>query len=184
MELIAGKHIIKNILTKVERDTLKIDNINTCNFVRGYKRGIKLFITVPHLNYLVNTSVGTVRFADDFAQDSLDVKVESSGDMHVNGSYKYINLISSGNGDIYIKGKSDKLQAFMYGTNYLHAEDLIVSNEIYVESVSFGDCFLNAKQAQRFDYKIHKSGNIYYTGNPPSINNLSEDQKRVAIAKN
>jgi hypothetical protein len=184
VELSAGKHITKNILTKVEHDTLKIENINTCNFVRGYKKGIKLSITLPHLNYLVNTSVGTVRFADDFAQDSLDVKVESSGDMYVCGNYKYINVVSSGNGDVYIKGKSDKLWAYMYGTNYLHAEDLIVANEIYVESVSFGDCFLNAKQAQRFEYKIHKSGNIYYSGNPIFINNLSEDKSRIAISKN
>ena len=38
VEVTAGEKIMRNISTTVSGNILKIENKNTCNFVRGYKR--------------------------------------------------------------------------------------------------------------------------------------------------
>jgi hypothetical protein len=53
IEVIAGKNIIKNIKTRIVNDTLKIENRNTCNFVRGYKKKVRVNVTLPYLHGLL-----------------------------------------------------------------------------------------------------------------------------------
>ena len=166
VEVIAGKHIIKNISTKVVNGILKIENNNKCNFVRGYKRINKINITVPYVQKITNNGVGDVTFDEEFSQDSIIVDAESSGDIHINGKYNYIQTSSNGNGDVYISGSCNTLFVFTGGTNYLRAENLSVSDYVYIETLSQGDCYFNANHLKKFGYLIRGAGNIYYTGTP------------------
>ena len=50
VEVTAGKHIIENIKTTVTNNLLSIENTSVCNFVRGYKRKVKINITVPFVS--------------------------------------------------------------------------------------------------------------------------------------
>jgi len=38
-----------------------------------------------------------------------------------------------------------------------------------VQTLSLGDCFLNATQLTKFEYIIYAKGNIYYKGNPANL---------------
>lgn len=173
VEVVAGKHIISNISTKVENGDLKIRNNNECNFVRGYKRTIRVNITLPHLEIIKNDGVGTVRFADDFAQDTLVVRAESSGDIHVNGTFGQIRTSSHGNGDIYINGRSKSLLVYSNGTNFLYAKGLTVKDYVYIETLSIGDCHIKADSLGQLDYNIQDTGNLYYTGEPGLVQNVA-----------
>lgn len=174
IEVVAGKHIIKNISTKVVNGVLVIENENTCNFVRGYKRIVTVNVTLPKLEGIVkNNGVGTIRFEQNYIQDTLVVRTESSGDIYVNGKYNQIRTSAHGNGDIYLNGLCNSLYVYTFGTNYLKAENLIIKDYAFVETLSLGDCYLNVDNIQKFDYNIHRSGNIYYTGNPITINDFS-----------
>lgn len=181
LEVKAGKHVIKNISTRIVSDTLVIDNNNKCNFVRGYKKEVSIIITVPHIRYILNNGVGTIRFSDSYSQDSLMVKTESSGDIYINGSYNQVRTISSGNGDVHLTGSTNTLLVFTTGTNYVWANGMTVKDYAFIETMSLGDCYVNATGLQRFDYKIYKTGKIFYSGNPPEINNLSEDAAHTAV---
>lgn len=165
-------------------DTLTIDNNNKCNFVRGYKKNISITITLPSVKKVINNGVGTIRFADSFLQDTLMVKAESSGDIYVAGSYKSLTAISSGNGDLHLRGTTNYLNAFTMGTNYIRADELIVKDYAFVETLSLGDSYINASQLQKFHYNIHKSGRIFYKGTPVEISNLSEDTSKKATKIN
>lgn len=170
VEVIAGKHIIKNISTKVEDGVLKIENRNTCNFVRGYKRENRVNVTMPYLRSLLNNSVAKVEIMDGFEQDSIKVRAESSGDIHLNGKFFYVLSHSNGNGDMYLKGNCEKLFVYAQGTNFIKAEDLIVNDYLFVEAVTQGDCYVNATQLKTLEYVLYSTGNIYYKGSPASIN--------------
>lgn len=173
VEVVCGKHIIKNIVTKVTSGELNIENNNTCNFVRGYKKTVRVIITVPHIKLVFNDGVGTVRFADAFIQDTLVVKAGNSGDIYVNGSFNEVRTSSHGNGDMYLNGTANSLFVYSNGTNFLNARDLKVKNYIFIETLSIGDCFIDASAVSKFEYNIWRSGNIYYTGQPGEINDFS-----------
>ncbi|MES2681431.1 MAG: DUF2807 domain-containing protein [Bacteroidota bacterium] len=184
VEVLAGAHIIKNISTSVKGGALNIENNNTCNFVRGYKKNVRVNITAPFVKLVFNDGVGTVRFSDNFTQDTLVVKAGNSGDIHINGHFKEIRTSSHGNGDIYINGVTNTLFVYTKGTNFLNAQNLAVYDYAFIETLSIGDCYLNAENLQKFEYNIWKSGNIYYTGTPAEINDFSDHKgKGQAIKK-
>ncbi len=184
VEVVAGAHVIKNISTRVTGGELNLENNNTCNFVRGYKKTVQVNITAPYVKLVFNDGVGTVRFSDDFVQDTLLVKAGNSGDIHINGHFNEIRTSSHGNGDIYIKGATNTLFVYTKGTNFLNAQNLSVYDYAFIETLSIGDCYLNAENLQKFEYNIWKSGNIYYTGNPAEIKDFSDHKgKGQAIKK-
>src|SRR5690606_32218124 len=70
-EVRSGKNIISDIKTTLEDSVLKIQNLNICNFMRGYKKRTSVTITVPEIIKVSNNGVGPVTFADDFQQEEL-----------------------------------------------------------------------------------------------------------------
>ena len=177
IEVVAGKNIIKNIATKVVNGVLIIENKNTCNFVRGYKRKVTVNISAPKITGIVtNNGVGTIRFDQQYSQDTLVLRTESAGDIYVNGNYNQIRTSAHGNGDIYLSGVCNSLYVYTFGTNFLKAENLTINNYAFVETLSLGDCYLTIDSLPKFEYNIHKSGNIYYKGNPISMVDVSSSE--------
>lgn len=160
----AGKHIIKNIKTRVSDGVLIIENVNTCNFVRGYKRQIEVQVSLPQLTALMHNSVSDVKFDESFEQDSIYLNLESSGAVYLCGRFNCISSFSNGNGDLYLKGTTKRLVAQTQGTNYVHAEELTISESAQVDLASLGDVRLNGKGLKKLQYRIYKSGNLYYSG--------------------
>lgn len=173
VEVIGGKNVISNISTRIEGDVLIIEDKNECNFVRGYKRHISINVTLPYAAKVINAGVAKITFAEDFTQDTLVVRATNSGDIDVNGTFKQLRTSSHGNGDITIKGRANSLFIYTNGTNFVHAEDFVVTDYIFVETLTIGDCTINATQLSRLEYNIHRSGNIYYIGQPGSIDDFS-----------
>ena len=174
VEVIAGKHVIKNIRTEVADGILKIEDLNKCNFVRGYKRIHKVNVTMPYLSSVLNNSVTKIEIREGFEQDSVRVRAESSGDIHLAGTYGFIKAHSNGNGDVYLKGKCKSLNVYINGTNFLRAEELSISDYVFIQTLTKGDCFFNTANLARFEYIIYSEGNIYYKGQPLEITGFQE----------
>ena len=183
VEVIAGKHIMKNISTKLTGNILKIENRNTCNVVRGYKRKVKINVTMPYVRRVQNNSVSKIEINEGFVQDTINIRAESSGDIHLSGTFGYIKSLSNSNGDIYISGQCNYLYAFTIGTNFLRAEDLVVREYAYIETVGIGDCHVNARQLKQLDYYIWSKGNIYYKGDPSLVTGVLDPAATGKIIK-
>lgn len=178
VEITAGEHIIKNISTKVVAETLKLDNTNTCNFVRGYKRKVKMTITAPYLDQASNYGVGPVTIEEGFDQDKFFVLAENSGDVYLNGNFGELRTSSHGNGDMYLKGKTKRLLVYSNGTNFTWADGLEVTDYIFISTYSIGDAYLNLDSTGTIDYYIWSDGNIYYKGPAHSTKRLNADATR------
>lgn len=172
VDVSAYSNIIKNISTEVREGKLYITNNNTCNFVRGYKKNVTVTVTTPGLVKVENWGVGITTITAPFSVPHMEIIAESSGDIHVNGTFRSLTSHSNGNGDIYVSGNCDSLLVVMYGTNFFYGHALSINSYIFTETNSMGDCFLNALTAKQLDYAIYRSGNIYYRGNPSTVNNL------------
>lgn len=184
VEVICGENIMDKIATSVQSGTLIIDNNNKCNFVRGYKRRIKVNVTVPSINRVTNNAVGTIVFDSNYQQDSIiNIGAGSSGDIYINGTFGEIYTSSHGNGDLYFNGTADRLIVYSNGTNYTNAEKLVVKYDIFINTYSIGDTHLSLNSANTLDFYIWKDGNIYYTGTPAAVHELSDGTAKGKLIK-
>jgi hypothetical protein len=167
-EIIGPKNLLEKVSTSVSDGTLSIDNNNGCNFVRGYKHHLSVIVTAPEFDMVVSNSIGTIRTEQDFVQDTMFFYTEG-GDLTILGTFKELKTGSHGNGNVYFKGKTDNMYVYMNGTNYLYAEEGTVTNYIFVESLSLADAYITAPTNGTFEYHIHKTGNIYYSGTPTYV---------------
>ncbi len=174
VEVTAGKHIIGNISTTVKNGNLRIENNNRCNFVRGYKHKLKIHITTPYIRKVFHDGVGPITFVDGFKQDTLFLRLENSGDIHLNGTFSVLSTSSHGNGDLYLSGTSDRLNMYTNGTNYIYGEDFRIKNYLYLSTYSIGDVQLNLQGLQIFEYLIWSSGNIYYKNAAQVMHDLGD----------
>jgi hypothetical protein len=183
VEVIAGKNVIKNIVCEVKNGQLEIRNKNTCNFVRGYKHKFKVNITTPYLKRCENDGVGPVIFADNFAQDVIYLRVVNSGDVYLNGTFSKIYSSSHGNGDVHFKGKTKELHIYTNGTNYIRAEEMVVSDYVFIATLTLGDATFNLTNTKVFDYYIWNDGNVKYSGTPLVINHPVERSGKGQLIK-
>lgn len=169
VKLEAGKNLFMNILTTVTNGTLVIDNINKCNFVRSPKNKIVAYVTLPYLRMVRNAGTGTVYFENQFTQDSLDIRVANSGDVHFNVNVNFMATSTHGNGDLYGEGTVGYSTHYSNGTNYLRLNKMNVLSRIDINTTTIGDCFVNAPTGGYMKVEIWEKGNVHYTGSPAQI---------------
>jgi hypothetical protein len=179
-----GEHLIKNITTKVIGNTLYINNTSKCHMVRGYKRRYSVKVILPKLKYLENKGSNNVYVYNGLAKDSLTLSLASPGSVYVYGDFEELTTGSHGNGDVYAYGSTKRLNVFMSGNNFFYGEGIKITQLAFVESFSLGHCHLLLENTPLFEYRLWSKGNIYYTGNPQSsINYTNEGVKGKAIKK-
>ncbi|MCC6370206.1 MAG: DUF2807 domain-containing protein [Bacteroidia bacterium] len=183
IEVTAGKNVIDHISTEIVNGQLIISNKSKCNFVRGYKRKLKIHLTTPKLKRICNNSVGPITLDSDFKQDTLTIRAESSGDTYINGTFKTVYSSSHGNGDIYLSGTARELLIYSNGTNFTRAENFTVRDHIYISTYSLGDSYFNLEGLYLFEYYIWDEGSIYYKGNPINIHNLGDGSGKGKLVK-
>ncbi len=169
LKIEAGENLIDGISSVIEDDTLKIRNNNRCNWLRSYDIPIKLYISSNTLRRLFVLGYSDVETLNTFTANYLVVEAASpiskmKLDVDVEAFYF---TASHTTGDFILTGLTDSLRVLNYGTGYVFAEDLN-SNRCWVVNSSTGDC--HVRTSQRLHVEIHRSGNIYYYGEPGIIN--------------
>ncbi len=176
----AGENLQKLIKTELDGETLKVFNTNRCNWVRGYKNTIKVYITAPYFKHIKNGGVGTVQGTNTITQDDISVRIENSGDVKLDLNTGNFYGSVHGNGDIYLTGTTKALFSNYTGTNYLYAQDLVIQSYVYLHSLSIGHAYIKAPENGLMDVVIDRNGDVHYTGNPATIN-LTRNSKGELI---
>ena len=176
----AGANLQRLIKVELEGETLNVFNNNRCNWVRGYKHKINIYITAPYFKYLKNGGLGTISSTGTIVQDEISLRAENSGDFHLDVNTDRVVCSAHGNGDTYLTGVTKRLESDYTGTNYLYAYGLEVKDYIYLHSVSIGNAQVSAPENGLMDIVIDRTGNIYYKGNPATIN-LTRNNKGELI---
>jgi len=166
----AGRNLQPLIKAELDGKTLRVFNTNRCNWVRGYKQEIDVYITAPYFEHIMHRGVGPIKSLNTITQDLLTCKTANSGEIRLDLNTDMILCSAHGNGDIYLTGRVHSLHNDYTGTNYLYAADLKVDSYIYLHSVSIGHAYVNAPLNGQMDILMEKDGNIYYKGNPSRIN--------------
>jgi len=165
----AGKNLQDLIKTQLNGDTLVLLNDNRCNWVRGYKHKISIYITAPYFKHIIQNGMGALISNGIIEQDIISFRSGNSGDLKLNIKTKICLGSSHGNGDTYLSGTTDRMNLDYKGTNYLYAGDLTILSYLYLHSVTLGATYINAPENGLMDVILDASGNVYYTGNPATI---------------
>lgn len=174
----AGKNLIRNITTEVKSETLYIRNNNKCNFIRDPQKKVEAHIYLPELKYLKHTGSGNVYAINTFVQDTMIVRIESPGDVHLAIQTTYFGGSTHGNGDLYVSGHTKYFYYHYNGTNYIYARDLQVQNYVYLESHSVGHAYINLNNSG-MDAALFTNGNIYYYGQASFLHYTYKGKGRV-----
>jgi len=168
VEIHAPRNLIPDIETDVSKGQLKIENKNTCNFVRSFKKKITVRIYAPDFSDIQNKGTGDITGINTI--DCSYVKIENR---HAAGVIK-LNLETdsvliathTGVSDCYLTGHSFKTSLFNQGLGIMDARNLS-SEFTFVNNSSINEMYVNSN-----DYlyaALYFSGNIYYSGNPNLI---------------
>lgn len=165
----AGKHVQQNIICTIKDSVLMIENINKCNFVRSPKKKIAAYVTLPYLRSIRSGGTGSVYFTNRFVQDSLEIRVANSGDVHFNADLKFLSTSTHGNGNIYGEGFINYSSHYTNGTNLIDLKSVTIKDRIDINTHTVGNCYINAPLNGPMKIEIWEKGDVYYKGNPTSI---------------
>jgi len=173
----AGKNIISNIKTEVTEKTLFIKNTNTCNWVRSYKKKIKVFVTTNDLIKITHDGEGLIT-SNDTLTDTLFLHITGAGDIKLNINAKLIWLDMYVLGNVELSGVTDRLNASVNSFGHLLTEDLIC-DECDILSTGEGDAYIHCEKSLKATIK--HIGNIYFYGNPVVESIITGDGRIVNV---
>ena len=175
IEITTGKNIIDNITTEVNNGVLSICNTTTCNWIRPYDYTLHATLYFKDITNFIFASSGT-----------LDTKNNYTGQIASPNYYRFEIHGGSGDVDLNVNNCNDLRIVYQYGSSHLnlHGEDnhnLVIykrsygvieaqnydAETVHVTTDSPSDCYISASES--IDATINNLGNIYYKGDPASI---------------
>lgn len=129
----------------------------------GYE-SVTIDITIEHLDKLQTSSTGDIYCKNKFNKlGEIALTTSSTGDIYFVGEAQSIDIEMESTGAIYLEGHTNKLVSTIGGTGDLFGYDLI-AKEATIITNSLGDAEV---QVQRLlQAIINSSGDIYYKGQP------------------
>jgi len=171
VEVTCGKNLIDGISTEVNYGKLVLNNNNKCNWLRDLDNKFTVTITVKDLVAIENFGAGNINFQDTLHTNVFQIdNREGSGNLNLildcNEAYLKTH---TGPADIIASGKVNYCYVYCAGNGYFRGRQL-ESKDVYVQSVSTGNCYVNASNS--LTVRIEYDGDVYYTGNPATIESV------------
>ncbi|HNX43252.1 MAG TPA: head GIN domain-containing protein [Bacteroidales bacterium] len=158
--LIKGeKNILDEYRVEVVNKTLVIKSEHC---LRSHEQ-VTLQIPYTELESVVINGSGSVYANETVRSESLDLKINGSGDFELPVEVQDLTGSISGSGDLLLKGSAKNLEYTINGSGNIETPDL-TSEQCSVTVNGSGDCSVWA--TGNLKVKVHGSGDVYYKGNP------------------
>jgi hypothetical protein len=173
IEVTGPRNLLTDVKTEVTNGLLKIENKNTCNFVRSYKNKITVRIYAPSFPDIQNYGTGDIKSINTLTSSYFKIENRKAGGvisltLNVDSAALYTH---TGVCDIKCNGTSTKTMLFNQGLGIIDARNLI-STDSFVNNSSINNVYVNSN-GYLFAF-IQFSGNVYYTGTPNFIDTQIE----------
>lgn len=163
-----GKNVLKKIRTDIDDRVLKIENRNSCNWMRNFDREITVYANFKSIQEIEYRGSGDISCANTIVQDSLMLQVwEGAGkvemDVEMERNYIYFHI---GTADVYYRGTAHL--SYVTGSSFgpIYAQNLS-STFTYIASNGSNNCYVQANT--RIEATISSLGNIYYWGDAEEL---------------
>lgn len=180
IEFQGGKNMFKGVHTEVKNGVLRIQDRNTCKFVRDYKKRLTLRINAKHLNAINLTAATDIRCEDTLHLQFLQIYHAALSDLElkVNLDEIYVNTINSGS--VKLSGIARVMKGSIEEVSDLDARHLLCK-EVLLDSHTSWDCYINATEL--IYVRIYNTGNIFYENTPSGLLELNERKGKGMLMK-
>jgi hypothetical protein len=171
-EVRAGENVIQDIefSTPSGPSKLIIKNTSRCNWVRSYDtpREVRLHVARPHRSFDIEQYGYGLITKGQWAQDTLFLRLWSTGDFNMNVRSTYLYLDSYDAGDITLHGTAEDFHPNFGSNGFLFASDLDTRYcYFYTYHEWIGDMHVRAHQ--NLGGTLAGTGRLFYTGNPSLV---------------
>lgn len=172
----SGKNLMSEVTVNIENNRLIIRNNNSCNLIRDYEI-TKVYVTVPDLTWLQNSSGSTIESIGTIKSDSLwlrsenqarDLSIHTDGDFKLDLDVEYLRITNDNYSNYFLSGKVLNFNAFFAaGDGRLEAGDLIVQNyNIFHRGTN--KLIINPQNS--LIGNIYSNGDVISKNRPPVVN--------------
>jgi len=181
VKVTTGENLISGISLNVEEGVLKIDNLNSCFWSKGYTRPLVIIRNVA-LEKIIQHGFGRVYNTDTLTIANLSLQVEdASGEVDLTLDAGFVRVVSNNIGPITLKGKTGILNAGHYWSDgILYAKDLKVQD---CNITHFGSNRMELNIVNKLEGKMGSLGNVYLYGQAPTIETVNNTGDGRIIAK-
>ncbi len=172
-EVRAGENIISDITfaTPAGPQQLVIGNTSTCNWVRSYNtpREVRLHVASRITNFTIEQrGYGLVSTEGQWKQDTLFLRLVSTGDFNMNVRSTYLYTDHYDAGDMTLRGTAEDFHPNLGSNGFLLASSLDVQHCYFLTYREWiGD--MHVRCHGNIGGTLNGTGRFFYTGNPAFI---------------
>ncbi len=168
----ADSNLMDAIETKVDDSTLVI---TTSKNIRRSK-SLKVFVTAPQINNIRTTAGSNVYSENQLKTEKLELTASAGSNMRLDVDANNMDVSATAGSNINIEGKSEVFTAKATSGSNIKAEDLTVE-DCNARTTSGANIWIHVNS--KLDGKASSGGNIFYSGNPKSVNSESSSGGNV-----
>lgn len=173
VEISGGENVVEGIECVVEDNKLRINDNNTCNWVRRLDHVPVVTIHYTTLRYFGAENYYDNLFLKQHQGDTILMEYwTGSGKTKFSGNVEQAYFkVNAGAGGYECSGVSDFLYIYNYGGAKIDCSGLLANN-VSVVTGSNNNVFVNCNHSLRGE--IRRTGNIYYQGNPLDVQRFGQ----------
>ncbi|MCF8372268.1 MAG: DUF2807 domain-containing protein [Bacteroidales bacterium] len=168
IEIVAGEKLLPYISTTNKEQNLTIKNENRCNWLRSFKNKPIVRIYSNSIESIRLEGESDLVFTDTLKQDHflLDVWAGLSTANVLIDCEKLEFSLNGGSGDFSFSGRAGVCFIHADGNAFVNA-DKLETGFAYITSITTGDIYIYVTKV--LEVRLHRSGNVYYKGEPANI---------------
>jgi hypothetical protein len=165
IEITGPKNLLPKIDAQLSNGILKIENKNTCNFLRSYEHEIIVKLYFDSITNIQNFSTGSVISLNEMKARKLVIENKhANGKVELNLNCDTIYCGSpAGANDTYLRGTVQVAELYSDAYGIIHAESLN-ANQVYINNASLQPIYANATSYAFV--RIDDSGNVLLKQTP------------------
>jgi len=159
IEITGPKNLLPKIDAQLSNGILKIENKNTCNFLRSFEHTITVKLYFDSITNIQNFSTGSIVSLNELKASKLVIENKHANgkvELHLNCDTIYCGSPAGAN-DSFLYGTVNVAQLYSDAYGIIHAESLN-ANEVYINNSSLQPIYANA--ASYAFVRIDDSGNV------------------------
>jgi hypothetical protein len=165
IEITGPQNLLPKIDAQLSNGILKIENKNTCNFLRSFEHTITVKLYFDSLTNIQNFSTGSVVSLNELKGRKILLENKHANgkvELHLNCDTIYCGSPAGAN-DSYLKGTVQVAELYSDAYGIIHAESLN-ANQVYINNASLQPLYANATSYAFV--RIDDSGNVILKQTP------------------
>ena len=165
IEVEAGENLIPFVEAKVINGSLELRNNNKCDFLRGFKHQITIYISISNIEKIDYYGTGNITSVDTLRYSDFLLEVwDGMGSINLTLKSDKVSIKEHlGAADITLNGQANDSYYYLISEGWFYF-DKFISKDVFVFQGGYGDISLHASQNLTIDK--NSFGNIDFYGNP------------------